>query len=147
MEYIRRELANRIHQIRATRNANKLDNYFANTVTGNLLPEIEAVDIPDIATDVRSTYLRLHQKKHTYAEDKNFHIVKNALSQLRGYVNEKQLHKITTDPPKRPKTIRQYFKEKNIATLCFDLAKSSTEASGAQEGKAPMARICGTACG
>ena len=52
--------------------ANKLDNYFAHMATGNSLPEIEVADIPDVATDMRSTYLRLHQKRHTYAEDKNF---------------------------------------------------------------------------
>ena len=151
MNYIRRELTNRIHQIRATRkciqplpqskaeespsgqymqqptvsadatlhtprkktkeaHANKLDNYFAHMATGNSPPEIEAVDIPDVATDVRSTYLRLHQKRHTYAEDKNFQIVKDALSELRGRVNQKRLHKMTTDPPK----IRQDFKERSF---------------------------------
>ena len=125
MEYIRRELTTRIHQIRATRksiqpllqskaeespsgqymqqptvsadatlhpprkttkeaHANKLDNYFAHKATGTSPPEIEALDILDVATDVRSTYLHLHKKRHTYAEDKNFHIVKDALSELRG---------------------------------------------------------------
>ena len=103
--------------------ANKLDNYFAHIATGNSFPEIEAVDIPDVATDVRSTYLRLHQKRHTYAEDKNFQIVKDALSELRGYVNEKRLHKMTTDPPRTPKTIRRYFKR--TRTIAFDQPKIS----------------------
>ena len=90
--------------------ANKLGNYFAHMATGSSLPEIEAADSPDVATDVRSTYFRLHQKRHTYAEDKNFQIVKDALSELCDYVNKKRLPEITTDPPKKPKTIRRYFK-------------------------------------
>ena len=97
--------------------ANKLDNYFAHKATGTSPQEIEALDIPDVATDVRSTYFHLHKKRHTYAEDKNFHIVKDALSELRGYVNQKRLHKMTTDPPKTPKTIRQYFKESSQQLL------------------------------
>ena len=116
--------------------ANKLDNYFARKATGNSPPEIEAVDIPDVATHVRTTYLRLHQKRHTYAEDKNFQIVKDALSELRGYVNEKRLRKITTDPPKTHKTIRRYFKERSFRTIRFDQPKSPAEATGALEGKA-----------
>ena len=116
--------------------ANKLDNYFAHMAAGNSPSEIEAVDIPDVATDVRSTYLRLHQKRHTYAEDKNFQIVKDALSELRGYVNKQRLHKITTDPPKTPKTIRRYFKERGFSAIAFDQSKSPAGATGAQVGKA-----------
>ena len=44
---------------------NKLDNYFKNVVAGDAPPEIEALHIPDVATDVRSTYLRLHTKRET----------------------------------------------------------------------------------
>ena len=104
--------------------------------TGSSLPEIEAVDIPDVATDVRSTYLRLHQKRHTYAEDKNFQIVKDALSELRGFVNKKRLHDMTTDPPKTSKTIRQDFNERMFKTIAFDVSKSLDKATGAHEGKA-----------
>ena len=83
---------------------------------------------------MRSTYLRLHQKRHTYAEDKNFQIVKDALSELRGYVNQKRLHQITTDPPKTHKTIRRYFKM--TRTIAFDQSKSLAESTGAHVGKA-----------
>ena len=103
---------------------------------GNSPSEIEAVDIPDVATDVRSTYLRLHQKRHTYAEDKNFQIVKDALSELRGYVNQKRLRKMTTDPPTTPKTIRRYFKERGFGTISFEHSKSPAEAIDAQARKA-----------
>ena len=88
----------------------RLDNYFTHRATGDSLPEIETLHIPDVATDVSSTYLRLHTKRDTYAEDKNFRIVKNAVSLLRGHVNQRELTNMTTDPPKAPKTIRKYFK-------------------------------------
>ena len=67
---------------------NTLDNYFAHKSTSTSLPDTSTLDIPDVATDVRSTYLLLHEERHIYAEDKNFHIVKNALPELRGYVNK-----------------------------------------------------------
>ena len=136
MEYIRRELTNRIHQIRTTMKSNNLEKYFTHMPTGSSLPEIKAVVIPDVATDVSSTYFRLHQKRHTYAEDKNFTIVLGALYELRGYVGKQRLRELTRDPRKTGKTIRQYFKERNFATINFLLAKSSAEATGAQEGNA-----------
>ena len=37
----------------------------------------------------------------TYADDDDFLIVKDALSELRGYVNKKRLHEITIDLPRR----------------------------------------------
>ena len=45
--------------------ANKLDNYFAfaHKAIDTPLPEINAIDILDVATDVRSTYFRFHKKK------------------------------------------------------------------------------------
>ena len=61
MEYIRGELTSRIHQIRATMKSNKLENYFTHMATGSSLPEIAPVAIPDVATDVSSTHLRLRQ--------------------------------------------------------------------------------------
>ena len=173
MDYIRRKLTNRIHEIRTTKvllhskqeespncqymqqvttsadatlnvlpkktrkaHANKLDNYFAHKAIDTPLPEINAIDIPDVATDVRSTYFHLHKKRYTYAENKNFHIVINALSELRGYVSRTRLRKITTDPPKTPKTIRQYFKERNFEAIRFNQSPSPTEPTGAQERKA-----------
>ena len=116
--------------------ANTPDNYFAHKATGTSLPEIATLDIPDVATGVRSTYLLLHEKRHIYAEEENFHIVKNALSELRGYVNKQRLHKMTIYPPKTPKTIRQYFRERIFRLFSFDESKSPDEMTGAQEGKA-----------
>ena len=110
MEYIRGELSNRIHQIRRTMKSNNLENYFTPMATGSSLPEIAPVAIPDVATDVSSTHLRLRQKRHTYAEDKNFDIVLDALHELSGYVTKERLRKLTTEPRKTCKTIRQYFK-------------------------------------
>ena len=133
MDYIRRVLSNRIQQIRGTMKSNKLDNYFTHMPTGSSLPEIKAVEIPDVAKDVSSTYRRLLQKRHTYAEDKNFHIVLNALSELCGYVSKGRLRKLTTDPRKTCKTIRQNFKERSFKTIAFDVSKSPAEATGAQE--------------
>ena len=114
--------------------ANKLDNYFAHKAIDTPLPEINAIDIPDVATDVRSTYFHLHKKRYTYAENKNFHIVINALSELRGYVSRTRLRKITTDPPKTPKTIRQYFKEENFITILFNQSPSPAEPTDARDG-------------
>ena len=101
--------------------------------TGASLPEIEDPDIPDVATDVRSTYLRLHTKRDIYAEDKEFHIVKNTLSELRGYVNKDRLHKMITDPPKTPKTRRRYFKDRSFGALHFPLSLSSADAGDGQQ--------------
>ena len=133
MEYIRRELTNRIHQIRTTMKSNNLEKYFTHMPTGSSLPEIKAVVIPDVATDVSSTYLRLRQKRHTYAEDKNFTIVLGALYELRGYVGKQRLRELTRDPRKTGKTIRQYFKERNFSTINFLLSKAPAEATGADE--------------
>ena len=94
------------------RRDNKLNNYFTPRAAGDARSEIEELRIPDVATDVSSTYLRLHAKRHIYAGDEDFRIVKDALSQLRGFVNKKRLHDMTTDPPKTSKTIRQDFKER-----------------------------------
>ena len=55
---------------------NKVDNYFTLRAAGDALPEIEELHMPDVATDVSSTYLILHAKRHIYAEDQDFHIVK-----------------------------------------------------------------------
>ena len=141
MDYIRRVLTNRIQQIRGTMKSNKLDNYFTHMPTGSSLPEIKAVEIPDVATDVSSTYLRLHQKRHTYAEDKNFTIVRGALYELSGYVGKQRLRELTSDPRKTGKTIRQYFKERNFGTINFHLAKAPAEATGADEENAARCKV------
>ena len=109
--------------------------------TGSSLPEIAAVPIPDRATDVSSTHLRLCQKRHTYAEDKNFQIVLGALYELCGYVTKQRLRKLTTDPRKTCKTIRQYFKERNFATINFLLSKAPAEATGADEENAARYKV------
>ena len=125
MVYIRRQLTDRIKAVSAEttlhpprtktedRRDKKLDNYFTPRAAGDARPEIEELHIPDVATDVRSTYFRLHAKRHIYAEDEEFRIVKDALSELRGFVNKKRLHKMTTDPPK----IRQDFKERSLSQI------------------------------
>ena len=48
---------------------NKLHNYFTPRAAGDGLPEIEELHIPDMATDLTSTYLRLHKKRQIYADD------------------------------------------------------------------------------
>ena len=72
----------------------KLANYFTPRAAGDACSEIEELHMPDVATDVRSTYLLLHAKNHIYADDQDFCIVKDALSKLRGYVNKQMLHKM-----------------------------------------------------
>ena len=110
-----------------------MDNYFTHMAPGSSLPEIKPVVIPDVARDVSSTYLRLRQKRHTYVEDKNFDIVLGALYELRGCVTKQRLRKLTTEPRKTCKTIRQNFKERSFKTIAFDVSKSPAEATGAQE--------------
>ena len=40
---------------------------------------------------------------------------------------------MTTDPPKTPKTVRQYFKERIFGTIAFHVSNPRDEATGAQE--------------
>ena len=87
-------------------NVSNLENYFKLMPTGSKAPEIESTQIPDVAIDVRSTYLRLRMKRDAQTEDKDFQIVKNTLSVLRGYVNYQRLQHLITDPAKTPKSIR-----------------------------------------
>ena len=89
--------------------------------------------MPDVATDVRSTFLLLRAKKHKYADDQDFHRVQDALSQLSGNVDQRKLHRITTDPPRTAKTIRQYFKGRFFGTVHFTIPNSPDEATSAQE--------------
>ena len=105
--------------------SNNLEKYFTHMPTGSSLPEIKAVEIPGVATDVSSAYLRLHEKRHTYVEDKNFTIVLRALYELCGNVTKQRLYELTRDPRKRGKTICQYFKERNFEFIHFSAVKSS----------------------
>ena len=89
----------------------------------------------DAATDVRPTFLLLRAKKHIYADDRDFHIVLAALSELLRNVSKQRLHRMITDPPKTPKTIRQHFKERSFATVTFTVPNSPDEATSAQERK------------
>ena len=114
---------------------NKLGNYFTLRAAGDALPEIEELHTPDVATDVSSTYLRLHAKRHIYAEDQDFHIVKDALSELRGYVTKARLTKLTSHPRNTPKTIRRYLKESHFDAVWFAHSTSAVEATGAQQTK------------
>ena len=128
MEYIRRQLSNRIEQLLLQSEAStkkraappdatlhpprkkvNLSNYFKPMAPGASLPVVEDRDIPDVATDVRSTYLRFHVNRNNHAENKDFHILKNILSELRGYVGQRRLLQLLKDPPKTPKTVRQHF--------------------------------------
>ena len=43
--------------------SNKLDNYFTRRAASDARPEIQELDMPDVATDVRSTFLLLRAKK------------------------------------------------------------------------------------
>ena len=63
------------HRKEAKVSACKLESYFKLRAAGDGPPDVKALHIPDVATDVRSTYLRLHTKRDTYADDKDFHIV------------------------------------------------------------------------
>ena len=145
MEQVRRKLLAQIQEIQSQHQpphkktkhrCGPLDNYFTRRVAGDACPEIEELHTPDVATDVSSTYLRLRAKSHIYAEDKEFRIVKDTLSELRGFVHETRLHKMTTDPRKTSKTIRQEFKERGFRNIAFNIHKSPDEATGAQKGKA-----------
>ena len=91
--------------------------------------------MPDVATDGRSTCLLLRVKKHVYADDQDFHIVQAALSQLSGNVDKRQLHRMTTDPPRTAKTVRQYFKERSFGAVSFTVPNSPDQATSAQEQK------------
>ena len=62
--------------------------------------------------------------------------MRDALSELRGYVNKDRLHNSTADPPETPRTIRQSFKEQNFRQRYFDHSPSLAESTGAQERKA-----------
>ena len=118
MVHIRQQLPDRIKNIHTQRlSQSKLDNYFTPQAAGDARPEIEELHIPDVATDVKSTYLRLHAKRHIYVDDEDFHIVKDALSELRGYVSKPRLRAMTKDPPKGRKTVRQYFNDKSARQL------------------------------
>ena len=68
-----------------------------------------------------------------YADDQDFHIVQAALSQLSGNLNQRQLHRMTTDPPRTAKTVRQYFKERTFGTVNFTVPNSPDQATSAQE--------------
>ena len=139
IEQVRQALINRIQQIRTTATRKilpgKLENYFKPIAAGKSLPEIEPLDIPDVATDVTSTFLRLHTKSNIYAEDEDFRIVKDALSVLRNQVNKARLLKMTRVPRGKPKTVRRYFKPRNFAIVSFSSSPSPAEAAGGQQPK------------
>ena len=131
---IREQLVNRIQEIQRTLQPT-LYNYFTRQDPGAARPEIEELHIPDVATDVRSTYFRLHAKRHMYAGDQDFHIVKDALSELRGYVSQGRLRKLTSHPRNTPKTIRRYFQESHFDSVWFAHSTSAVDATGAQQMK------------
>ena len=113
--------------------ARQLENYFKQKVASDSPPDIQALLIPDVATDVGSTYVRLRPRPGSQEEDKDRHIVKNALSELCGRVSKKRLHQMTADPPKTSKTIRRRFKERNFGATHYSYSPSSADASGAKQ--------------
>ena len=76
MVHIRRHLTHRIQVIRVASQQNRLHNYFTPRGVGNAPSGLEELSMPDIATDVSSTFLRLHAARENYAEDQDFQIVK-----------------------------------------------------------------------
>jgi len=119
---------------------NKLDNYFTPRAASEAPPEIEELHIPEVATDVASTYLRLRAKRHIYAQDKDFHIVEDTLSELRGYVSDTRLRKITTCPNKL-RTIRAYFKESSFGNIWFSKSSSPVAAASDQQPQGIRTRV------
>ena len=90
--------------------------------------------MPDIATDVSSTFLRLHAARENYAEDQDFHIVKMRCLNFVATSAQKGLRIIMTDPRKAPKTVRRYFKERTFAGVNFSVSRQGKDvATGAQE--------------
>ena len=114
---------------------NKLDKYFTRRAASDAPPEIEKLDMPDVATDVRSTFFLLRAKKHIYADDQNFKIVLSALYDFLGNVDKRKLQNMTTDSRKTSKTIRQHFTGRDFQTIAFTISKSVHETITAQEQK------------
>ena len=51
-------------------------------------------------------------------------------------MSNRGLQDILTDPPKAPKTVRRYFKERTFAGVNFSVSRKGKDvATGAQEGK------------
>ena len=73
---------------RAEAIANTLRNYFTPKDASVSGVDIEELEIPTVATDVRSTYFRLRAKRDTYAEDADFKIVTAALDALRSSIGQ-----------------------------------------------------------
>ena len=88
MVYIRNHLTDRIKKIHVQYTQENIGNHFKRLATDEARAETKELQTPEVATDVRSTHSRLHAQRHIYAEDQDFHIVKDALSKLRGYVNK-----------------------------------------------------------
>ena len=63
-----------VHQPRkkAEASVNKPENYFKPRATGDSPRDEQALYIPDVATDVGSTYFRFHTKLDSQEEDKEF---------------------------------------------------------------------------
>ena len=110
-------------------NHSTLHNYFAHATTGS--SELEVVDVPGVATDVRSTYLLLHAKRHAHEEEEACQIVKHTLSVLRGNVHKERLKQLTSEPQKARKTICQCFKEQDFGTTSFFHSGAEGAAVGA----------------
>ena len=91
--------------------------------------------MPDVATDVRSTFFLLRAKKDIYADDQNFKIVQSALHDFLGNVDKRKLQNMTTDSRKTSKTIRQDFTGRGFRTISFTISNSCHQPITAQEQK------------
>jgi len=163
MDHIRQELINRIQQIRAAKKTfgalgmlqsdpsstqqqagkasepqskteqKNLSQFFRRATGPIASADSTAAPIPAIATDVRSTFLRLRAKQHDNAKDPDFNIVMKALGKLRNTINKKDLREIITVKRDEPKTIREQFKDRDFGTIRFATVQPSTDAISAQQ--------------
>ena len=100
--------------------ANSLETWFRMRAPHEGRSEIEEAKMPDIATDVSSTYHRLRVKMRANADDEDLAITTKALYQLRSHVNRKSLRALTQEPKRRRKTIRRAFSVTDHVTTKLD---------------------------
>ncbi len=87
--------------------------------------DIEELEIPTVATDVRSTYFRLRAKRDTYAEDADFKIVTEALDALRSPIKRQTLRERVTYGPRAERgSSRGEAAQDGTTTLHWDKLRS-----------------------
>ena len=107
LQHIRELLAKQISD--AHKPTKTLESFFRIRAPGEGAQEVQEAKIPDIATDVVSTYHRLRVKMRANADDEDLVITTKALYQLRGHVSERGLRALTQDAKGQRKTIRRAF--------------------------------------